>query len=88
MSNLLQAQKKPPVGWYYMWLNLSNTGEPQQDITSSGTSQITTKVEELILYPLVLCPIKCLQGAAATKWTAVLNPFPITTCTNITFKEA
>eukprot|EP00957_Ditylum_brightwellii_P077046 5854855-Ditylum_brightwellii.AAC.2 len=31
---------------------------------------------------------KCLQGAAATKWTAILDQFPVATCTNITFKEA
>eukprot|EP00957_Ditylum_brightwellii_P052779 4001061-Ditylum_brightwellii.AAC.1 len=31
---------------------------------------------------------QCLQGAAATKWTAVLDQFPVSTCTDITFKEA
>eukprot|EP00957_Ditylum_brightwellii_P011978 903381-Ditylum_brightwellii.AAC.1 len=31
MSNLLQAQKKPPFGWYYVWLKLSDIGEPQQE---------------------------------------------------------
>eukprot|EP00957_Ditylum_brightwellii_P006296 477757-Ditylum_brightwellii.AAC.1 len=31
---------------------------------------------------------QCLQGAAATKWTAVLDKFPLATRTNITFKEA
>eukprot|EP00957_Ditylum_brightwellii_P031329 2374938-Ditylum_brightwellii.AAC.1 len=31
---------------------------------------------------------QCLQGAASTKWTAVLDQFQVTTCTNITFKEA
>ena len=31
---------------------------------------------------------QCLQGAAATKWTAVLDKFPVATCTDITFKEA
>eukprot|EP00957_Ditylum_brightwellii_P086848 6610427-Ditylum_brightwellii.AAC.1 len=31
---------------------------------------------------------KCLQGAAATKWTATLDQFPVATRTNITFKEA
>eukprot|EP00957_Ditylum_brightwellii_P118592 9044508-Ditylum_brightwellii.AAC.1 len=30
---------------------------------------------------------QCLQGAAATKWAAVLDQFPIVPCTNITFKE-
>eukprot|EP00957_Ditylum_brightwellii_P042264 3201243-Ditylum_brightwellii.AAC.1 len=29
-----------------------------------------------------------LQGSAATKWTAMLDQFSITTCTNITLKEA
>eukprot|EP00957_Ditylum_brightwellii_P117999 8999837-Ditylum_brightwellii.AAC.1 len=33
-------------------------------------------------------PRTCLQGAASTKWTAVLDQFPVATCTNITFKEA
>eukprot|EP00957_Ditylum_brightwellii_P051923 3938746-Ditylum_brightwellii.AAC.1 len=28
-----------------------------------------------------------LQGAAATKWTAVLDQLPVATRTNITFKE-
>eukprot|EP00957_Ditylum_brightwellii_P107403 8195275-Ditylum_brightwellii.AAC.1 len=31
---------------------------------------------------------QCLQGVAATKWTAVLDKFPVVTCTDITFKEA
>eukprot|EP00957_Ditylum_brightwellii_P102180 7789289-Ditylum_brightwellii.AAC.2 len=31
---------------------------------------------------------QCLQGAAATKWTAVLDKFPVATRTNITFNEA
>eukprot|EP00957_Ditylum_brightwellii_P167877 12779164-Ditylum_brightwellii.AAC.1 len=31
---------------------------------------------------------QCFQGAAATKWTAVLDKFPVNTCTDITFKEA
>ena len=31
---------------------------------------------------------QCLQGAAATKWTAMLDQFPVATHTNITFKEA
>eukprot|EP00957_Ditylum_brightwellii_P148050 11272484-Ditylum_brightwellii.AAC.1 len=31
---------------------------------------------------------QCLQGAAMTKWTAVLDQFPVATCTNLTFKEA
>eukprot|EP00957_Ditylum_brightwellii_P140873 10731094-Ditylum_brightwellii.AAC.1 len=30
---------------------------------------------------------QCLQGAVATKWTAVLNKLPVTTCVDITFKE-
>eukprot|EP00957_Ditylum_brightwellii_P123340 9404580-Ditylum_brightwellii.AAC.1 len=31
---------------------------------------------------------QCLQGAATTKWTAVLDKFPVATGTDITFKEA
>eukprot|EP00957_Ditylum_brightwellii_P098543 7506694-Ditylum_brightwellii.AAC.1 len=31
---------------------------------------------------------QCLQGAVATKWIAVLDKFPVATCTDITFKEA
>eukprot|EP00957_Ditylum_brightwellii_P046650 3540579-Ditylum_brightwellii.AAC.1 len=31
---------------------------------------------------------QCLQGAAATKWIAVMDRFPVAMRTNITFKEA
>eukprot|EP00957_Ditylum_brightwellii_P101497 7734581-Ditylum_brightwellii.AAC.1 len=31
---------------------------------------------------------QCLQGATATKWTAVLDQFPVAACTDTTFKEA
>eukprot|EP00957_Ditylum_brightwellii_P022556 1701751-Ditylum_brightwellii.AAC.1 len=31
---------------------------------------------------------QCLQGAAATKWIAVMDKFPVAMRTNITFKEA
>eukprot|EP00957_Ditylum_brightwellii_P074220 5639445-Ditylum_brightwellii.AAC.1 len=31
---------------------------------------------------------QCLQGTAATKWTAMLDQFPVANCTGITFKEA
>eukprot|EP00957_Ditylum_brightwellii_P014606 1100767-Ditylum_brightwellii.AAC.1 len=41
MINLLCAQKKPPFGWYYLWLKLSDIGIPQQDI-STGTRQLDT----------------------------------------------
>eukprot|EP00957_Ditylum_brightwellii_P204760 15340728-Ditylum_brightwellii.AAC.1 len=34
MSNLLWAQKKPPFGWCYVWLKLSNIREQQQDINA------------------------------------------------------
>eukprot|EP00957_Ditylum_brightwellii_P025586 1933663-Ditylum_brightwellii.AAC.1 len=44
MSNLLQAQKKPPFGWYYTWLKLSNIKEPQQDINTGMRQPETIKV--------------------------------------------
>eukprot|EP00957_Ditylum_brightwellii_P189440 14419314-Ditylum_brightwellii.AAC.1 len=31
---------------------------------------------------------QCLQGAVTTRWTAVLDTFPVATGTDITFKEA
>eukprot|EP00957_Ditylum_brightwellii_P066271 5030011-Ditylum_brightwellii.AAC.1 len=34
MSNLLRVQKKPPFGWYYAWLKLSDIREPQHDINA------------------------------------------------------
>eukprot|EP00957_Ditylum_brightwellii_P073744 5604565-Ditylum_brightwellii.AAC.1 len=34
MSNPLCAQKKPPFGWYYSWLKLSDIGKPPQDINA------------------------------------------------------
>eukprot|EP00957_Ditylum_brightwellii_P129380 9869802-Ditylum_brightwellii.AAC.1 len=44
MNNLLWAQKKPPFGWYYAWLKLSNIGEPQQDIDDGMRQPDTIKV--------------------------------------------
>eukprot|EP00957_Ditylum_brightwellii_P099297 7563708-Ditylum_brightwellii.AAC.1 len=44
MSNLLQAQKKPPFGWYYAWLKLSNIREPQQDIDAGMIQPDMNKV--------------------------------------------
>eukprot|EP00957_Ditylum_brightwellii_P152088 11579774-Ditylum_brightwellii.AAC.1 len=44
MSNLLHAQKKPPFGWYYAWLKLSNIGEPQQEINAGMRQPDTIKV--------------------------------------------
>eukprot|EP00957_Ditylum_brightwellii_P033546 2542945-Ditylum_brightwellii.AAC.1 len=44
MSNLICAQKKPPFGWYYVWLKLSNTGKPQQDTNNDMRQPGTIKV--------------------------------------------
>eukprot|EP00957_Ditylum_brightwellii_P091515 6968861-Ditylum_brightwellii.AAC.1 len=44
MSNLLWAQKKPPFGWYYACVKLSDIGEPQQDINTGMRQPDTIKV--------------------------------------------
>eukprot|EP00957_Ditylum_brightwellii_P067048 5089752-Ditylum_brightwellii.AAC.1 len=44
MSTLLRAQKKPPFGWYYAWLKLSNIREPQQYIDAGMRQPNTIKV--------------------------------------------
>eukprot|EP00957_Ditylum_brightwellii_P198633 15139107-Ditylum_brightwellii.AAC.1 len=44
MSNLLQAQKTPPFGWYYAWLKMSDIREPQQDIDAGMQQPDTFKV--------------------------------------------
>eukprot|EP00957_Ditylum_brightwellii_P045132 3422007-Ditylum_brightwellii.AAC.1 len=134
-----KAQKKPPFGWCYAWLKLSDIEELQQDINAGmrqpdmikvlwdqpdsnrtgGTQVLTVSVvsdkgifgaEYSLIYTIkefrkkivpCLDPTatdhlqrlhnlfgQCLQGAAATKWSAVLDKFPVATRTNITFKEA
>eukprot|EP00957_Ditylum_brightwellii_P115252 8789001-Ditylum_brightwellii.AAC.1 len=119
MSNLFQVQKKPLFGWYYVWLKLSDIGEPQQDI-NAGMQQLDTikvswdqldsnqsggiqalsvsvvpnkgifRAEYSLIYTIeeFTKKIKRLQGAAATKWIAVLDQFPVATHIDIMFKEA
>eukprot|EP00957_Ditylum_brightwellii_P052518 3982481-Ditylum_brightwellii.AAC.1 len=46
MSNLVQSQKKLLFGWYYMWLKLSSTGEPQQDIDAGMRQPDMIKISQ------------------------------------------
>eukprot|EP00957_Ditylum_brightwellii_P093947 7154114-Ditylum_brightwellii.AAC.1 len=47
MSYLLWAQKKPPFGWYYVWLKLSDIGEQMQDAGMKQPDTIKVSWDQL-----------------------------------------
>eukprot|EP00957_Ditylum_brightwellii_P154348 11745283-Ditylum_brightwellii.AAC.1 len=86
MSFLLLAQKKPPFGrggTQALIVSVVTIEEFKKKIVVHLDATAADHAQRL--HDLLG---QCLHGAAATKWTAMLDQFPVATCTDITFKEA